>query len=395
MFTHDSILNEALSIKDEIVSNRRYLHSHPEVGTELPNTTLFVKNKLSEMGIESKEVCPSCLLATIKGKKKGKCILLRSDMDALKVKEATNLPFSSCNSNMHACGHDMHAAMLLGACKLLLNHLDDISGEIKIIFQCDEEGFTGAKRMIESGVMENPKPEAALALHVHSGTPSNLVLFNKGKAMAGCTLFRITVIGKGCHGAMPETGIDPIAILTRIYIAIEEIITREKSALEPATMTIGHIKGGEAPNIIPEEAMMEGTIRTFSKELTAKILKRITEITEGIATSYGAKGNVVEISSAPPLINDPALMDQMEIYAKELLGEKGVFSLSQGGMGSEDFSSYTYLTSSCYLLLGAGSKAEDEQYGYPMHNEKVVFNEDILPYGSALECYLTLKWLER
>lgn len=394
MINAKEILNEAMLIKNEIVENRRHIHMAPEVGRNLVNTMSFIKEKLEEMGYETKKVYPSSLMTMIKGKENGKTILLRSDSDALPMKEKTNLPFLSKNNAMHSCGHDMHTAMLLGASKILKKHQDEIKGNVKILFQDDEEGFTGAKDAIKDGILENPKVDYALSLHVHSGTPSGVFILNSGNAMSGCTLFRIIVHGKGCHGAMPETGVDPISIMSRICTSLDEIITREFSALDSIILTLGSFHSGSAPNIIPEEAVVEGTIRSFSEEKSEKVFKRIDEISRKIAEAFRGSSKTEILSSSPPLINNKEKMDKVEEYLKDLYGEKMIYKIEKGGMGSEDFSSITQLVPSSYILLGAGSEKENPLYGKPMHNECVVFNEDVLPLGSACEAYIALKYLD-
>lgn len=389
-----AIIDEAQNLSETIIADRRRLHSCPETGTDLPKTTEYVKSRLAEMGYEPHEICKNGVTATICGNDSGKCVLLRADMDALKINEATDLDFKSDNGNMHACGHDMHAAMLLGAAKILSANRDKLNGTVKLVFQPDEEGFTGAKAMLEAGVLESPKPQIGFALHVNSGTPSGLVLCGRGTFMAGCTLFRIKIKGVGCHGAMPETGVDPINIAAHVYLSLQEITAREIGAKEPAVVTIGKFCSGDAPNIIPQEAVLEGTIRTFDRDVTAQILRRIEEIAKNTAAAFRGEAEVCEIASAPPLINNPELTNQMAEYAKELFGEKSVMLLDGGGMGSEDFASYTYELPCAYLLLGAGTAQENELYGKPMHNEKVVFNESILANGAALHAYCAIKWLE-
>ena len=248
--------------------------------------------------------------------------------------------------------------------------------------------------MLSAGVLkEAPVPRAALALHVNSGTPSGMVLCGRGTFMAGCTLFRISVRGTGCHGAMPEKGVDPINIAAHIYLSLQELTAREISAKKPAVVTVGRFQGGQAPNIIPEEAVLEGTIRTFDRELTAGIMERIQAIAENTAAAFRGSAQVEEIASAPPLVNDPALMEQVAGWAEELTGPQRVYRLKQGGMGSEDFASFSYELPCAYVLLGAGTAEEDPRYGKPMHNEAVVFNEDILPLGAALHTLFALRSL--
>ena len=350
------LLQESMAHRDAILSDRRTIHRAPEVGAELPQTVRFVEQRLREMGYAPRRLGGG-VVAEITGKDTGRCVLL------------------------------------LGAAELLRAHQSELNGTVKLVFQPDEEGFTGAKAMLKAGVLDAPKPGAALALHVNSGTPSGLVLCGKGTFMAGCTLFRITVSGVGCHGAMPETGVDPINISAHIYLALQEITARELNAKTPAIVTLGRFSAGQAPNIIPQEAVMEGTIRTFDRDVTAQILRRIEEIAEATAKAFRGSAVVEELASAPPLQNDAALTERMAQCAEALFGEKSVYRLSEGGMGSEDFASYTYELPCAYLLLGAGTAQEDARYGKPMHNESVVFNEDILPRGSALLACGAMRYL--
>lgn len=380
----NQILEQAKQIKDEIISCRRILHQNPEVGDTLPKTKAFVIDKLKEYGYNPTEICESGIVATIEGSEGGKTILLRADMDALPMQESTSCEFKSTNGAMHSCGHDMHTAMLLGAAKLLKENQDQIEGTVKLVFQPDEEGFTGAKKMLQAGVLENPKVDVAMAMHVHSGTPSNLVLCGLGTSIAGCNRFRIVVKGTGCHGAMPETGVDPINIAAHIYLSLQELISREISATQPAVLTIGKFVGGDAPNIIPGQVIMEGTLRTLNKETGDFIFSRMNEIVVSTGKMFRGEAELIELSSVPPLANDTDFSKEITSYIKDMIGEKSVVLFEGGGMGSEDFASYSYEVPSCYIMLGAGVKSENEAYGEPMHNNKVVFNEDILVTGAAI-----------
>ena len=390
----NKIMEQAIAIKDDIVSYRRTIHANPEVGTELPMTKKFVMDKLKEFGYEPQEICESGIVATISGPKPGKTFLLRAVMDALPMEETTVCDFAAKNGNMHSCGHDMHSAMLLGAAKLLKQNQDQIEGTVKLVFQPDEEGFTGAKAMIEAGVLQNPKVDAAMAMHVNSGTPSNLVVAGKGTSIGGCFRFRIVVKGVGCHGAMPETGVDPIFIAHHIYSGLQSILTREIPAIKPAVITIGKFVGGDAPNIIPGEVVMEGTIRALDKEVGEFIFDRMKDRVESTAKMFRGEAKLIELSSVPPLTNDTELAKEVTSYVKDLVGEKAVCLFEGGGMGSEDFASYSYEVPSVYLMLGAGTKQENPLYGEPMHNEKVVFNEDILVTGAAMHTYCSIMCLK-
>ena len=390
----NKILEQAKQIKEEIISYRRIIHQNPEVGDRLPKTKAFVMDKLREFGYKPTEICESGIVATIEGKQGGKTILLRADMDALPMEETTDCDFKSTNGAMHSCGHDMHTAMLLGAAKLLKLNQDKIEGIVKLVFQPDEEGFTGAKKMLKAGILENPRVDAAMAMHVHSGTPSNLVLCGMGTSIAGCNRFRIVAKGKGCHGALPETGVDPINIAAHIYFSLQELISREISTAQPAVLTIGKFSGGDAPNIIPEQVVMEGTIRSLDKDTGEFIFKRMNDIVVSTAKMFRGEAELIELSSAPPLTNDTDLSKEITSYIKDMLGEKSVVLFESGGMGSEDFASYSYEVPSCYIMLGAGIKSENEAYGEPMHNNKVVFNEDILVTGAAIYANSAITWLK-
>lgn len=389
-----ALLAEAEALKPQLLTDRRTLHRDPEVGPSLPRTAAYVTERLMALGYTPRPLAGG-VVADTTGEDTGRCVLLRADMDALRVREATGLDFQSENGAMHACGHDLHAAMLLGAAQLLRQHQAELSGTVRLVFQPDEEGFTGAKAMLAAGVLTaEPRPQSALALHVHSGTPTGLVLCGRGTFMAGCTLFRVTVRGTGCHGAMPETGVDPLNIAAHIYLALQELPAREVAAKQPAVITVGRFQGGEAPNIIPGEAVLEGTIRTFDRELSAQLLRRIGEIAQATAAAFRGSAEVTELSSAPPLVNDPTLTNRAADLAADLFGTRMVYRLDEGGMGSEDFASYGYELPCAYLLLGAGAAQENPLYGKPMHNEAVVFNEDVLPRGAALHTWCAVNFLK-
>ncbi|WP_050614178.1 M20 metallopeptidase family protein [Bacillus testis] len=388
-------LESARAMKDELIQYRREIHQHPEVGDDLPQTTKFVMDKLKEFGYEPEEICNSGIVALVGNPKKSdKTFLLRADMDALPIEEQTDYSFKATNGNMHACGHDFHTTMLLGAAKLLKQYEDELEGTVKLVFQPNEEGFKGAKLMLKSGVLENPKVDAAMALHVHSGTPSHMMLYGQGTSTAGCTIFRVTINGVGCHGAMPETGVDPINIATHIYSSMQEIIAREVSPTESAVLTVGKFQAGNTHNVIPDQAILEGTIRFTSVDVGDFIYKRLEEIVPATAKIFRGEANIDILASVPPLKNDPDLANDLATYVKEIVGEKSVVSYPGGGMGSEDFASYGYEVPSVFFMIGAGTKEEDSHYGFPMHHPQVVFNEAILPTGAAVHAYTATMWLK-
>lgn len=391
----ENILNDSKELKSSLIEIRRELHKHPEVGVYLPNTIKFISSKLKEFGYTPEIIDEVGVLATIKGPKDGKTFLLRADMDALPIKEESNFDFKSTNGNMHACGHDMHSTMLLGAAKLLKKYQSEISGTIKLLFQPDEEGFTGGKRMIKAGVLENPKVNAAMALHVFSNAPSNSIVYSVGTCISSCIKFKITITGLGCHGAMPETGIDPLNIASHVYLALQEITSREVSATDPVVLTIGKFVGGTAANIIPEKVVMEGTIRTLSEDVGRFTFDRVKDISINVSKAFRGSAVVEEVVSVPPLINDSNLSEKLFSYTKDLFGTtKNVIKANNSGMASEDFADIAKLVPSTYFIIGAGTKEENPSFGYPMHHSCVGFNEDILTSGSAILAYNSIMWLK-
>lgn len=391
----ENILNDSKELKSSLIEIRRELHKHPEVGVYLPNTMKFISSKLKEFGYTPEIVDEVGILATIKGPKEGKTFLLRADMDALPIEEESNFDFKSTNGNMHACGHDMHTTMLLGAAKLLKKYQSEIHGTIKLLFQPDEEGFTGGKRMIKAGVLENPKVNAAMALHVFSNAPSNTIAYSVGTCISSCIKFKITITGLGCHGAMPETGIDPLNIASHVYLALQEIPSREISATDPVVLTIGKFVGGTAANIIPEKVVMEGTIRSLSEDVGRFAFDRVKDISMNVSKAFRGSAVVEEVVSVPPLVNDSDLSEKLFSYTKNLFGtSKIVIKENNSGMGSEDFAAISAIVPSTYFIMGAGTKEENPSFGYPMHHSCVGFNEDILTSGSAMLAYNSIMWLK-
>lgn len=384
------IIQEVRNNHDTVVGWRRALHQIPELGTELPQTVAFVAARLAEMGIpyEIYEDC-SCVTATIG--KGGKCILLRGDMDALPVKEESGLEFASATDLSHACGHDFHAASLLGAAKILKDHEAELPGTVKLIFQSGEEVFKGAAAAIRNGVMENPKVDAAFATHVFASLPLNTVAYGK-YPMASVYGFRIRVQGKGTHGSSPETGVDPLVVGANILLALQEIIAREIPGAEEVALTIGHFEGGKASNVIPDFAILEGTLRAFRPEMRAYVIPRITEIAESIAKAYRASVTVEELSSCPAVAVDDGMMELMLNAVKEL--DNGMNPANAlHAMGSEDFACYSEMVPSIIVAMGAGVPDKSKWVG--QHNPKIIFDEAILENEVALYVKMAVDFLEK
>ncbi|MCI5892320.1 MAG: M20 family metallopeptidase [Clostridiales bacterium] len=403
--TSEQLLKEAKVFREQLVTARRYLHTHPGTEFDIPETLAYVKDELSQMGCEPQKCGRAGLTALIGGKKPGKVFLLRADMDALPIKEEADIEFRSANGNMHACGHDMHTAMLLGAARLLKKHEDEIEGTVKLMFQPAEEIFEGSNDMIEAGLLENPQVDAALMIHVMAGMPfpaGTVIVSAPGVSAPAADYFEIKVQGTGCHGSMPNIGVDPITAAAHILISIQEIHARELALTDKAVLTIGTMNAGTAANAIPDTAVMGGSIRTFDEDIRGYIKKRLTDISKSTAEAFRANAEVTFGSGCPTLVNNAELSESALKYTKELLGN-GAFSVaelnamsgsgnSSKTAGSEDFAYVSQKVPSIMLALAAGQP--EKGYSYPQHHPKVKFDEDVLPTGSAVYAYTALRWLE-
>ncbi len=395
------LLHEAKALHDIIVKDRRYLHQNAELGMDLPKTSAYLVKRLKEMGYDPKIIAGSGVVALAGGKKSGKTILLRADIDALPILEENDLEYKSNTQNMHACGHDTHAAMLLGAAQLLKNHEDEIEGTVKLMFQPAEEQLSGAKAMVEAGVLESPKVDAAAMIHIFSGMPmksGTLAVSDPGYTTSSGDMFRIDIKGKGGHGAMPQESIDPLNVAAHIHIALQEVIAREISASNTAVITVGQMHGGNASNIIPDTAFLEGSIRAFDKDDREFMKNRVVEITKGVASVFRATAEAEYKMQCPSVYNDKFLSELSIKANKELLGEENVITFADlfpnGKMtGSEDFGYISEKVPSLMMALGGGSP--DEGYPYPQHHPKVNFNEEILYVGSAVYANTAVQWLKQ
>lgn len=396
------LLKAAKAIQPEIQANRRELHKHPELGLDMVFTKSFVWSKLEEMGYEPQDCGEGGIVAIVGGKNPGKCFLLRADMDALPIEEQANVDFRSEHpGKMHACGHDTHTAMLLGAAKLLKDMEDEIQGTVKLMFQPGEEIALGAKVMIDAGILENPKVDAAMMIHSLSGLPlpSGLMLvIEGGYGMASCDQYKITVKGKGGHGSMPEMAIDPITAAAHIHIGLAEIHSRELASTAFGVITTGVFRAEGAPNIIADEAVMEGTIRSGSEEVEKMLMARVTEIAENIGKAYRCEVKVEFVKHCPPMIVDDAVSADAFRYTKELLGDMAasISMIANGakiGPGSEDFAFISSRVPSVAMNF-ATTQADDDGVCWGQHHPKVRFDDSKLFHGSATYAYVATRWLE-
>ncbi|MDY3984114.1 M20 metallopeptidase family protein [Dysosmobacter sp.] len=403
--TSDTLLQEAEQIRDHVLRERRTLHQIPGTGFDIGDTLAFVKKELTDMGLQPADCGRAGVTALVGGKRPGKVFLLRADMDALPIREEADVEFASQNGRMHACGHDLHTAMLLGAARLLKAHEEEIHGTVKLMFQPAEEIFEGSHDMIEAGLLENPKVDAALMIHVMAGMPfpaGTVIVSAPGVSAPAADYFEIKVQGKGCHGSMPNTGVDPLTAAAHILIALQEIHARELAMDDRVVLTIGTMNAGTASNVIPDTVTMGGSIRTFDEETRSFIKQRMTEIAEGTAKTFRAEAAVTFGSGCPTLVNDRDLSQCCGQYMKELLGEGRAFSVAElnamgGGTssksaGSEDFAYVSQEVPSLMLALAAGQP--EKGYRYPQHHPMAKFDESVLPGGSAVYAWAALRWLE-
>ncbi len=392
--TPEKIFQEAKALAPFLQQARQTIHQIAEVGFDLKNTVSFVKNALQEMGIQSMDCGKAGITALIGGKQPGKVFLLRADMDALPIREEADVGFASQNDNMHACGHDMHTAMLLGTAKLLKAHEAELQGTVKLMFQPAEELLEGAQDMIEAGVLENPKVDGAMMLHVMAGMPlpeGTALVSAPGISAPAADYFEMKVQGRGCHGAMPNTGVDPLTASAHILIGLQEIHARELAAKEQAVLTIGTLQAGNASNVIPDVVTMGGTMRASAEETRSLLKNRLVEITQGIAKSFRTEATVVFTKGCPTLVNDKELSLFTAQAMKELLGEEKVIVVEGAGGGSDDFSYITHKVPSIMIALAAGHP--EKGYAHPQHHPMVKFDESVLATGSAVYAYTAMEWL--
>ncbi|WP_317854037.1 M20 family metallopeptidase [Chakrabartyella piscis] len=376
-------------ITEELVTWRRYLHAHAEIGLELPQTADFVEEKLQEMGVTPKRIGHSGVVVMLgQGEK---LFFLRADSDGLPILEDTDLPFASKNGNMHACGHDFHTTALLGAVKILKEHESELKGRVMCLFQPGEETQTGALSMIEHGIFADEMPEAGMSLHVF---PLDLCTVNSrpGYVCASSDMFTITVTGIGCHGAYAFQGVDPINIASHIVISLQEFQGREVSSNDNMVLTICAINGGDATNVFPNEVVMKGSLRTASNEVRAFGKQRIVEICDGVAKTFRGSAKVdFHGAGAVPMINDVELFHEVLPYVNSISGEDMYHDMVPI-TGSEDFAEFAALFPCVDFWIGTGSI--EQGCVYPLHHPKIVFGEEALPRMAAIFATAAYNWLE-
>jgi hippurate hydrolase len=388
-----NLLDEAGGMLDDTVALRRRIHRHPEIGLALPRTQQIVLEALAPLGLDVRTGSrTTSVVATLDGARPGPTMLLRADMDALPLQEDTGLPFASeVAGAMHACGHDTHVAMLVGAARMLAARRATLAGRVVFMFQPGEEGYHGARVMIEEGLLEaDRRPDAAFGLHVGARHPAGVIATRPGAMLASGDTFQITVRGDGGHASAPHDCIDPIPIACEIVQAFQTLVTRRVNAFDPAVLTVAKIEAGTTRNVIPETASLLGTIRTVSERTRTNVLDGVSRVAEGIAAAHGATAEVTRISGYPVTVNNDAFAERVRRVATELLGPERVQSMATPIMGSEDFSYVLQRVPGAFAFLGTRPA---EGPAPPNHSNRMLVNESALPVGVAMHVAVALDFL--
>ncbi|GAB4439572.1 MAG: amidohydrolase [Chloroflexi bacterium OHK40] len=385
-------LAEAEAMRDELVAIRRDLHMHPELGFQEVRTARIVAEKLGALGYEVQTgVGKTGVVGLLQGGQPGeRTVLLRFDMDALPIQEESETPYRSQTPGvMHACGHDAHVAVGIGVATLLARHRERIPGIVKLMFQPAEEGLGGALAMIEDGVLDAPRPDVALGLHVSSNHDLGSAVVRSGAMMAASDGFRLVVHGHGGHGAHPDQTVDAVLVAAHIVVALQTIVARNVNPEETAVVTVGALHAGEAGNVIAQTAELRGTIRSFSPEVRELLHRRVREVAEGVATTLGARAEVALRIGVDATVNAERPTAVMHAAAAAVLGEDRI-NTSYRTTGGEDFSAVLARVPGNFFFLGARS---DERTSFPHHNPRFDIDEACLPTGVAILCDAALRCL--
>ncbi|MGV3553729.1 MAG: M20 metallopeptidase family protein [Croceibacterium sp.] len=386
MLTHD-LLEDSRAIADRIVSLRRAIHSEPELGLETPRTLAKVKAELADLPLEWREG-PSCTgaVAVLNPGKTGRSVLLRGDMDALPMDELTGLDFASTiPGRMHACGHDTHTAMLAGAARVLSARADELAGEVRFMFQPGEEGYHGARFMLDDGLLgggtHGPLPDAAFALHIMPNAPHGTIGGRAGTLLAAADMIEIAVVGRGGHASMPHDTRDPVPVACEIVMALQAMVTRRFDAAEAVVVTISQLDAGSAHNIVPDCATLKGTMRTLTPEKRTAVQADIRRLATNIAAAHDCLADVTITEGFPPTINDARAVELAEAVATGLGGP--FLRLESPIMGAEDFSYVLEKVPGAMCFLGVAAEGADWKSCCSIHSSRMMVDESVLPRGTA------------
>lgn len=380
-----SIKEESQKLFDTMVKHRRTLHENPEIGMDLKETTAYVMSELKKLGYKPVEIAPCAVTAEIGSGEK--TILLRADMDALPMEEINDLEYKSKNNYAHLCGHDMHTAMLLGVAEILKEREAELEGRVRFMFQPGEEVALGAKSMVDAGILEGV--DVAMALHVDNELEVGKISYVKGCASASLDAVCIEVQGRGGHSSMPHLSVDPLMIVNNIYSSLNTFVGREVDPQETCILTIGKMGGGTAANIIPDTAVLEGTLRCFNPEVRDFAVRRTFEIIEQTTNMLRGSYKKTLDRFTLSVVNESKLCDEMHKYMTEVLGEENVIIDTEPLVGTEDFSHVSSKVPAILAWIGAGGIND-----YPLHNPNLILNEEVMPNGCAVLANCAINWLK-
>jgi len=378
--------------RNELLTLRRAIHAEPELGLDCPRTRHKLEAALANLPLEiRRSEKTSGFIAVLEGARPGRTVLLRGDMDALPIQEATGLDFASREAGkMHACGHDTHSAMLASAARILCGKRDQIAGRILFMFQPGEEGYHGAKFMLEEGLLDDPLPDAAFALHIWPTLPHGTVACRAGPMLASTDTLKARIVGVGGHAAMPHDAIDPVPVAAEVVLALQAQVARRTPVNDPIVMSITCINAGTAHNVLPDAVELSGTLRTLSPEGRSRSRAAFERICTHVAAAHGCTAEVEVEPGYPPTINDPRAVE----LVRELAGDD-YKELPASNMGGEDFSYVLEKVPGAMAFLGVAQKGEDAASRAPLHNPGMMIDESVLPKGVALHCAFATRFLER
>lgn len=401
-----NVFEDSKKYEEQIIKDRRYLHQHPELGFDLPNTQKYIQQRLDEMGITHKqcgvvppEVTEKYAIAGFGRQEKctgvvatigqgAPCILLRADMDALPIQEEVESEFKSTKPGlMHACGHDSHVAMLLGAAQILKDREAELKGTVKLLFQPGEEWGYGSKLMIDDGLLQNPKVDAAFGIHIMPDQEAGTLSVHKGTISQAMDTYIVNIQGSGGHSSQPHKTIDANMIMNQLYTSLNLLMTREADPSQSVTFSVGAMSGGVVTNVIPDKAVLQGNMRSYHQETRDHLCKRIPEMIDHTVKAWRGDYSTIEFHT-PTTYNNPEFIDEITPFLEEVVGAENVVDYGLLG-GSEDFSYISQEVPSAFVVLGTGKEGEA-----PVHNPRMHQNEDIFKYGAALHANVAIEWLK-
>lgn len=393
MLEHVRLSPGVAALADEVIATRRDFHAHPELGYQEHRTAGIVARRLRELGLEVREnVAETGVIGLLRGGRPGPTVLLRADMDALPIQEVSDATYrSTVPGVMHACGHDGHTSVLLGVARTLVEGRETLPGNVKLVFQPAEEGGAGAKRMIEEGALEGPDLEAAFGIHLWNDGPVGAVGVRDGAFMAAADSFDLKVQGQGGHAAGPHRAIDPVVTAAHLIVAMQTLVSRETNPLQSAVVTVGRIQGGDVRNVIPNEVLLQGTVRTFDVALREQMPRRLERMAQGVCAAFGGQCDLEYRFGYPPTVNDARMADVVRAAAREVVGEHHVVVAPQV-MGAEDMSYFLERVPGCFFRIGSANA--ERGLTRPHHNPAFDFDEDALAIGVEVLARTARRYLE-